>query len=142
MLNYTTHSPEETRKLASCIAADLGPGDVLALRGPLGSGKTCFVQGVARGLGVAERYITSPTFVLIREYRGRLSLYHIDLYRLATGPEIEHLGLEEYLEGDGVSAVEWAEKMEEMLPDRTIDVSFDCLSEMTRKIVIIFPKEK
>ena len=142
MLEYTTHSPEETRELASRIAADLRPGDVLALRGPLGSGKTCFVQGCARGLKVTERYITSPTFVLVREYRGRLPLYHIDLFRLATGPEIEHLGLEEYLEGDGVSAVEWAEKVEGMLPERTINISFDCLDEMTRKIVIICPKEK
>jgi len=139
---YTTNSPEETRELASRFAANINPGDVLALRGLLGSGKTCFIQGVARGLGVTEKYITSPTFVLVREYQGRLPLYHVDLYRLAPGIEIGMLGLEEYLDGDGVSAVEWAEKVEGMLPERTINISFECLDEMTRKIVIIFPKEK
>ena len=139
---YTTHSPEETRELASRIAVDLKPGDVLALSGPLGSGKTCFVQGVARGLGVAERYITSPAFVLIREYRGRLPFYHIDLYRLVPGIEIGMLGLEEYLDGDGITAIEWSEKMEEGLPERTIGVSIECLDEMTREINIIFSAKK
>ncbi len=139
---YTTNNPEETKELAAKIAARLKPGDVLALRGPLGSGKTCFVQGCAEGLGVREKYVTSPTFVLVREYRGRLPLYHIDLYRLQPGPEIGLLGLEEYLEGEGVSAVEWAEKLDDMLPARTINIALDCLDEMTRKITIIFPKEK
>ena len=136
-MEYTTHSPEETRELASRIAADLGPGDVLALRGPLGSGKTCFVQGCARGLEVTERYITSPTFVLVREYQGRIPLYHVDLYRLAPGIEIGMLGLEEYLDGDGITAIEWAEKMEECLPERTIGVSIECLDEMTRHINVV-----
>ncbi|MFH1038991.1 MAG: tRNA (adenosine(37)-N6)-threonylcarbamoyltransferase complex ATPase subunit type 1 TsaE [PVC group bacterium] len=142
ILKYISHSPEETGELAERFAADLRPGDVIALRGPLGSGKTCFVQGCARGLGVGERYVTSPTFVLVREYRGRLPLYHVDLYRLQPGPEIGLLGLEEYLDGGGVTAIEWAEKLEDVLPDRTIDISFGCLGETTRKIVIIFPKEK
>ena len=140
--NHTTHSPEETRELAARLAAELRPGDILALNGPLGSGKTCFVQGIARGLGVTERYITSPTFVLIREYQGRVPLYHIDLYRLAPGIEIGMLGLDEYLDGDGITAIEWSEKMEEILPGRTIEISLDCLDEMLRKITIIFPKEK
>ena len=141
-MNCTTHSPEETRELGARFAADLKPGDILALKGPLGSGKTCFVQGIARGLGVTERYITSPTFVLIREYQGRLPLYHIDLYRLGSGIEIGMLGLDEYLHGDGVTAIEWPEKIEEGLPERTITISLDCINEMSRKITIIFPEEK
>jgi len=135
-MNYTSNSTEETRELAACFAADLKPGDILALSGPLGAGKTCFIQGIARGLGVSERYITSPTFVLIREYQGRIPLYHIDLYRLASGMEIEMLGLEEYLDGDGVTAIEWAEKMEGSLPGRTINISLECLDDMTRSIII------
>ncbi len=132
---YTTHSPEETRELAERFAADLKPGDILALNGPLGAGKTCFVQGIARGLGVTERYITSPTFVLIREYQGRMPLYHIDLYRLASGIEIGMLGLDEYLDGDGITAIEWPEKIGEGLPERTINISFKCLEEMSREII-------
>jgi tRNA threonylcarbamoyladenosine biosynthesis protein TsaE len=134
-MKYTTHSPEETRELGARFAADLKSGDILALNGPLGSGKTCFVQGIARGLGVTERYITSPTFVLVREYQGRLPLYHIDLYRLAPGIEIGMLGLDEYLDGDGITAIEWSEKMEEGLPGRTINISFKCLNEMSREII-------
>jgi len=134
-MNCTTHSPEETRELGARFAADLKPGDILALNGPLGSGKTCFVQGIARGLGVTERYITSPTFVLIREYQGRIPLYHIDLYRLAPGIEIGMLGLDEYLDGDGITAIEWPKKMEEGLPERTTVISIKCLDEMTREII-------
>ncbi len=138
----TTHSPEETGELAARFADELQPGDILALKGPLGSGKTCFVQGIARGLGVTERYITSPTFVLIREYQGRLPLYHIDLYRLGSGLEIGMLGLDEYLNGDGVTAIEWPEKMEDGLPERTVKISIDCIDKMSRKITILFPEEK
>lgn len=135
-MNYITHSPEETRNLAAGIAHALIPGDVLALTGAMGSGKTCFIQGIARGLGIAERYITSPTFVLIREYRGRMPLYHVDLYRLATGVEIGMLGLEEYLDGEGVTAIEWSEKMVDTLPKRARKILINSIDEMTRQIVI------
>jgi len=132
--SFTTHSPEETGQFAARFADELEPGDILALKGSLGSGKTCFVQGLARGLGITERYITSPTFVLIREYKGRLPLYHIDLYRLGSGIEIWMLGLDEYMNGDGVTAIEWPEKAEDGLPERTIKISIECLDEMTREI--------
>ena len=141
-MKITTRSPEETRNLAAGLVRELGPGSVLALRGPLGSGKTCFAQGCARGLGVEERYVTSPTFVLVREYSGRLPFYHIDLYRLAPGPEIEGLGLDEYLEGNGVTAIEWAEKLAGRLPGRTIEISLACAGETEREISIDFPGEK
>lgn len=142
IMKVTTHSPEETRDLAAGLVRELEPGSILALRGPLGSGKTCFAQGCGRGLGVEERYITSPTFVLVREYRGRLPFYHIDLYRLSPGPEIDLLGLEEYLDGEGVTAIEWAEKLTGLLPPRTIDISFAGFGETEREISIIFPEEK
>jgi len=133
----TSHSPEETGQIAARFADELEPGDILALKGPLGSGKTCFVQGIAIGLGVVERYITSPTFVLIREYQGRLPLYHIDLYRLGSGLEIGMLGLDEYFNGEGVTAIEWPEKAEDGLPERTIKITIECIDETTRRI--IFP---
>ncbi len=136
MIRVTTHSPEETRELAADLARRLEPGSVLALRGPLGSGKTCFVQGCAHGLGVKDRYITSPTFVLVREYRGRLPFYHIDLYRVALGPELASLGLDEYIDGAGVTAIEWAERLEGFLPPGTIDVSFAVRGETEREIAI------
>jgi len=139
-MKITTRSPEETRDLAAGLVRELGPGSVLALKGPLGSGKTCFAQGCARGLGVEERYITSPTFVLVREYRGRLPFYHIDLYRLSPGPEIALLGLGEYIDGEGVTAIEWAEKLAGSLPPRTIEISFAGRGETERGISIIYPE--
>lgn len=142
MNRVTTHSPEETRALAADLVRGLGPGSVLALRGPLGSGKTCFAQGCGRGLGVEERYITSPTFVLVREYRGRLPFYHVDLYRLSPGPEIALLGLEEYIDGEGVTAIEWAEKLDGALPPRTIEISFAGTGETEREISISCPGER
>lgn len=141
-MKVITHSPEETRDLAAVLAEKLGPGSVLALRGPMGSGKTCFAQGCARGLGVEERYVTSPTFVLVREYVGRLPFYHIDLYRLSSGSDIDGLGLEEYLDGSGVTAIEWAEKLEGWLPERTIEISFNCSGETEREITITYPEDK
>jgi tRNA threonylcarbamoyladenosine biosynthesis protein TsaE len=94
---------------------------VIALSGDLGAGKTCFVQGLAEGLGI-EGPVTSPTFVMIAEHAGRLPLYHADLYRTESLAEIRRLGLEELLDGAGVTAIEWAEKAEPLLPLRTIRV--------------------
>jgi tRNA threonylcarbamoyladenosine biosynthesis protein TsaE len=102
-----SHSPEETKAWGSRLAQLLFPGAVVGLEGELGVGKTCFVKGLAAGLGLDEKEITSPTFTLIAEhYRGRIPLYHIDLYRLEGGG-IGELGLEEYLDGQGVSVIEW-----------------------------------
>jgi tRNA threonylcarbamoyladenosine biosynthesis protein TsaE len=102
-----TTSAEETKAVGQRLAQSLFPGAVIGLAGDLGAGKTCFVKGLASGLGLDEEEITSPTFTLIAEhYRGKIPLYHVDLYRLED-VEIEELGLEEYLFGRGVSAVEW-----------------------------------
>ena len=110
-----THSPEETWELAAELATDLGPGTVIALHGELGAGKTCFIQGYAAALGIDEP-ITSPTYTLIGEYEGRLPLHHIDLYRLSGPEEALGLGLEEYFDVNGITAIEWAERAEGLLP--------------------------
>jgi tRNA threonylcarbamoyladenosine biosynthesis protein TsaE len=114
-------SAEATRAVAAGLARHATPGTVVALCGELGTGKTCFVQGLAAGLGV-EGPVTSPTFVLIAEHAGRLPLYHVDLYRTESLAEIRALGLEEMLDGVGLTAIEWAEKAEPLLPSRTVRV--------------------
>lgn len=120
-LKIVTHSPDETRALAAQLAERLQPGDVLALHGDLGAGKTCFIQGVAQALAV-DQPVSSPTYTLVNEYSGRLPLYHIDLYRLRRVDEALDFGLDEYLDGMGVSAIEWAERAEQVLPARAIHV--------------------
>ena len=110
-----THSPEETWGLAAELADELGPGTVIALHGDLGAGKTCFIQGYAAALGIDEP-VTSPTYTLIGEYEGRLPLHHIDLYRLSGPVEALGLGLEEYFDVNGITAIEWAERAEGLLP--------------------------
>ena len=103
----SVHSAEETKTFAASLARLVTPGTVIGLAGDLGAGKTCFVKGLATGLGIDENDVYSPTFTLIAEhYKGRLPLYHIDLYRLEGG-EIEGLGLEEYLFGQGITVIEW-----------------------------------
>ncbi len=110
-----TNSPEETWTLAAELAEELPAGTVMALHGDLGAGKTCFIQGFAAALGIDEP-VTSPTYTLIGEYEGRLPLHHIDLYRLAGPEEALGLGLEEYFDANGITAIEWAERAEGLLP--------------------------
>ena len=112
-----TSSPEETMSLAAAFAGLLQPNDVLALQGTLGAGKTCFVKGLARGLGVADaRQVISPTFVLMRRHDGRVPLFHFDAYRLRGAAEMEAIGCAETFESGGVSVVEWADHVGECLP--------------------------
>jgi tRNA threonylcarbamoyladenosine biosynthesis protein TsaE len=131
-------SPEETAAAGETLAARLGAGDVVALTGELGAGKTCFVQGLARGLGVA-RAATSPTFVLVNEYRGRLPVHHVDLYRTETLTELLDLGLEDLLEGEGITLVEWADRCEPLLPARTVRVHIEGVGDEPRRITITEP---
>ncbi|MBI2346225.1 MAG: tRNA (adenosine(37)-N6)-threonylcarbamoyltransferase complex ATPase subunit type 1 TsaE [Deltaproteobacteria bacterium] len=110
-IHRTSVSPAETRMVAAGLAAVCRAGDVIALVGPLGAGKTCFIQGLAEGLGVPkEAYVNSPTFILLNCYCGRLPLYHFDWYRLRGPEELGALGPEEYFDGEGITVVEWADK--------------------------------
>ena len=116
MASIISHSPAETFAAGQRLAGSLRAGDVLALCGDLGAGKTQLVKGIAAGLGTPAE-VTSPTFTLIHEYEGgRLPLYHIDLYRLETEAEALSTGLEDYFESAGVTAIEWADKFSELLP--------------------------
>lgn len=130
-----SRSPEETQRIGEALGARLSAGDVVACIGELGAGKTCFLQGLVRGLGVVEP-ATSPTFVLINHYRGRVPVYHLDLYRTESLTEILDLGVEELLWGDGVTVVEWAEKLLPILPSHTIVVRIAGLGEEPREIVL------
>ena len=124
-MSVTTRSAEETEDLGARLGGLLLPGDFIALTGDLGAGKTRFVRGAARGLGVGPDIpITSPTYTLMNIYQGRFPLCHFDLYRLAGENDIDELGLEEYLFGQGVCMVEWAERMAGSLPDEMLTVSF------------------
>jgi tRNA threonylcarbamoyladenosine biosynthesis protein TsaE len=132
------HSAAETRALGEQLGSCLGPGSVVACIGELGAGKTCFLQGLCRGLGV-EGDVTSPTFVLINEYRGRLPVHHLDAYRTASLTELVDLGVEELLHGDGVTVIEWADKLRPLLPARAITVTISGLGDEPRRIVIDDP---
>ena len=133
-LRLVTHSPQETRQLAARLARHLAPGDVVALHGELGSGKTEFVHGLAQGLEVPSREaVASPSFTLIHEYLGRLPLIHLDLYRLETLPPEMLPDLEEYLAGAGVVAVEWAERLGALLPPDHLEVRLAMAGDSDRE---------
>jgi tRNA threonylcarbamoyladenosine biosynthesis protein TsaE len=133
----TTHAEEETAAVGRELAATLSAGDVLLLYGDLGAGKTAFVRGLAEGLGVSREEVSSPTFTLIQEYRGgRLTLFHVDLYRIEDPREFDELGLDE-IAVDGVLAIEWAEKLDARLtPSRHTTVRIEHGAGDTRVIRI------
>jgi len=119
---YESKSVNDTLRLGRSIGRHLGGGEVVALYGDLGTGKTTFVRGIAAGIGAKPRAVTSPTFVLIHEYRGRLMLAHADLYRLEAGEDVRHLGMEDYFNEQTAVAVEWAERGSAHLPLDRLDV--------------------
>ena len=133
-LHVTTRSPEETARLAKAIGARARGGEVIALRGDLGAGKTHFVKGLAEGLGVDPHTVTSPTFVLINEYDGRLHLYHFDTYRLSGSDDLEALGCQEMFAGRGVCAIEWADRVADCLPDDRLDVDLEHAGPTKREV--------
>ena len=139
-LKLISHSQEQTQRLGTRLGELAQAGDVFLLTGNLGSGKTCLTQGIAWGLGVTE-YAFSPSFVIMREYHGRLTLYHIDFYRLDRIEEIADLGLNEYLYGKGVCAVEWAEKGMAVLPEEHLLINLSYISD-TERSISIEPKGK
>jgi len=126
-----TAAAEATERLGETLAAGLVAGDVLVLSGPLGSGKTCFVAGLARGLGTRSR-VRSPSFTLMNEYRGVLMLHHLDLYRI-EGPEVDGLGLEELVD-EGALVAEWGEKLPAWLREEALTLTFEVLSEHERAV--------
>ena len=134
---FKTRSPEETQEIGVRIGRQLSPGDVVALIGDLGVGKTCLTQGIARGAGVCQdETVNSPSYILINEYEGKIPIYHIDLYRLERLEDIIALGLEDYLEGDGICVIEWADRMGELLPESHIQVKITAEDESTRAIEV------
>lgn len=135
---FRTHSPEETQEIGVKIGSQLRPGDVVALIGDLGVGKTCLTQGIARGADIyQDQTVNSPSYILINEYDGKIPVYHIDLYRLEQLEDIVALGLEEYLEGDGICVIEWADRMSELLPENHIRVKIAGVDEFTRTIEVV-----
>ena len=136
-ITYITESSEETKLLAEKLTQQLNPGDFVAFYGNLGSGKTTFIQGLAKGLGI-QRRITSPTFIILRHYKIEKGLfYHIDLYRIETLKDLLGLGINEVLEDrTNIIAVEWAEKMGKLLPKKRLDINFEYIDENKREIKI------
>ena len=132
----TSTSPAATRRLAADLLAEFADCRVFALHGDLGSGKTCFVQGLAEALGITAA-ITSPTFTLVNEYPAARPLYHIDLYRLGGPDEALAIGLEDYLETDAITAVEWAERAEDLIPTDTIHLHFESVDAPDERRITI-----
>lgn len=133
--HIVSSSPEETIRLGTCLGKHLTKGSVIALSGELGSGKTCLAQGIARGLRVPDDlYVTSPSYTLINEYPGRLRLFHVDLYRIDSLFELDEIGLDEIMESDHVTVVEWAEKMVEALPKERLFILISIVDDQTRNL--------
>ncbi|MCX5715040.1 MAG: tRNA (adenosine(37)-N6)-threonylcarbamoyltransferase complex ATPase subunit type 1 TsaE [Candidatus Omnitrophica bacterium] len=131
-------SEKETLYLGKALARNLRQKDVVCLFGQLGSGKTVLAKGVALGLGITKEEITSPTFILIHEYlKGRLPLYHFDLYRLEREQDILQLGYEEYIYGDGVSVIEWADRLRRLIPKEHLKINLEVQGENKRKIELV-----
>ena len=133
-----TVSSSETRALGTHLARFLKPGDIICLVGDLGAGKTCFVQGIAEGLGISER-VTSPTFAIIKEYPdGGVPLYHFDAYRLEGEKDLAELGYEDYFFGEGICAVEWGDKVAGLIPDEALVIDIVRTDEDSRRFTFSF----
>lgn len=130
-ISFYSDSVEDTRKLGRVIGENVQPGEILLLTGGLGAGKTTLTQGILWGLG-SDEYARSPTFVLVNEYHARIPVYHMDLYRLDTFEEIDGLGLEDYLFGDGLCVIEWADKAQGYFPLDHVDISIETVSDSSR----------
>ena len=136
-MEVISNSPQETEALGEKLAARLSPGDIIAFSGDLGSGKTAFTRGLAKGLGIEER-VTSPTFTIVNEYEGgRLPLFHFDMYRLGSSDELFDIGWEDYLARGGVCAVEWSEIVDDALEGDVIRVDIRRGAEDSQRIITI-----
>lgn len=135
-LRFRTNSAEETIELGKKIGSLLQKGDIIALQGNLAAGKTTITKGIARSLGVKDE-ITSPTFCLISEYEGKMPLYHMDVYRLDGGDDFINLGAEDLIYGDGVSLIEWSEKIMDELPQNTIILRLETIGDTDGRDITI-----
>lgn len=142
MFSIITSSTEQTEELGRVIGSLLEPGDLLCLYGDLGAGKTHLSFGIAQGLDVREQYITSPTFAFVNEYEGRIPFYHIDLYRLKDPSELEGIGFEEYVESDGATVIEWAERADDELPKESLSIYLSHVSENSREVGFLAEGER
>ena len=134
----SSKSTSQTIRLGRNIGSRLRAGDVVALSGELGAGKTHFIKGLATGAGVGKStYVSSPSFTLINEYPGKVPFYHIDLFRLESQKEAEGLGLEDYFQGEGITAIEWADKIPRLLPKEMVSIHIVYTGRNTRSIKII-----
>jgi tRNA threonylcarbamoyladenosine biosynthesis protein TsaE len=135
---FQTQSTSETIRIGKIIGSLFLSGDVVALVGELGTGKTQFIKGLAAGVGVGKpTYISSPSFTLINEYAGKVPFYHIDLFRLKSEKEAEELGLEEYFQGGGITAIEWADKIPSLLPQEMLWIYIHYTGKHTRSIKMV-----
>jgi len=134
-MEFITKSEQETTELGRRLGETLGAGDVVALRGGLGAGKTAFTKGIAGALGVSAA-VTSPTYTIVCEYDGRLPLFHFDAYRLGSSDELFEIGWDEYLTRGGVAVVEWSEIIEDALPPRAVTVAIEHLGGDERRITL------
>ena len=133
---FISHSPEETEAFAEQLAARLRPGDMLALFGGLGMGKTAFVRGLARGLSAADE-VSSPTFALVHEYEAKYPIFHFDMYRIRTLDDLYSTGFFDYLESGGIVVTEWSENIEAYLPQKRIDIRIERgADEQERRLTI------
>ncbi len=133
-LDCISHSEQQTQRLGLRLGTLVTPGSVVLLEGTMGAGKTVFAQGVALGLEVKEQ-VTSPSYTLIKEYHsGRMPFYHIDLYRVNSSDSLWNLGLEEYLEGDGVCVIEWARKVRDFLPESWLLINIEIMTDTKRTL--------
>lgn len=135
---FISYNQAQTEDIGACLAQALTGGEVLALYGGLGAGKTAFTRGLARGLGIA-RPVTSPTFTLLHQYKGRLALSHFDVYRLSSVEEAEDIGIDEIMQADGVTVIEWPERVEELLDDRTIVIKIEGSGDEPRVLTVLWP---
>ena len=134
-MTFVTHSAEETIQLGKKIGSMLQPGAIIAMEGNLAVGKTTITKGIAESLGIKEA-ITSPTFTLISEYEGKMPLYHMDVYRLDSCEDVINLGVEDLMYGDGVSIIEWSERVREELPKSTITLRLEIRGDGGRDITL------
>lgn len=132
-----THSPRETAKLAERLARRCRGGEIFCLSGNLGSGKTTFVKGLAAGLKIDSTKVNSPTFVIMNAYDGKLPLYHFDLYRLETPQEIAGIGHDEFLYGQGVAVIEWAERFGPLMPAENLTIEFADHGDQSRSLRLV-----